>query len=616
MLHADTGMECPVPNLKAVSIKGKIALAFATILAVTAALGLFATMRLADVNQVARELQTVSMPEIRLNGELAFHITRFRQLEALTIISPPEDQPEVTNKLAAEAGQAETAFVEFARLVADQAVATTTVQMRQVWASYLANSGRVVEFARSGNEREATDLYGGPERKIFQTVVSLLERQMAQVADDGRRTADIGFHTGVEARSWILGGLLTAALLCMMIGWALNRAISTPITAMTAVMTRLSSGDLDVAVPSLDRRDEIGEIAQAVNSFKETGLAKQHLEQAAQRHREEAEAERAATSARQAYVVEAIGQGLAALSRGDLTMSLDQPFAAEYETLRQNFNLALNNLQQLIGALADNTNAIRTGTKELAGASDDLARRTEQQAATLEQTAAALGSITNAVRKTADGARQAGTAVDHARAGATGSSQIVKQTVAAMSQIEGSARQISQINGLIDEIAFQTNLLALNAGVEAARAGDAGRGFAVVASEVRALAQRSTEAARNIKQLISASSEQVNKGVELVAQTGVALDKIVGEVSEVSTVVGQIARAAAEQSTALGEVNVAVEQMDRVTQQNAAMVEETTAAVHSLAGKAEELSSLAVQFRLTATTNARSRMTRLEPAVA
>ena len=605
-----------MPNLKAVSIKGKIALAFATILAVTAALGLFATMRLADVNQVARELQTVSMPEIRLNGELAFHITRFRQLEALTIISPPEDQPEVTNKLAAEAGQAETAFVEFARLVADQPVATTTVQMRQVWASYLANSGRVVEFARSGNEREATDLYGGPERKIFQTVVSLLERQMAQVADDGRRTADIGFHTGVEARFWILGGLLTAALLCMMIGWALNRAISTPITAMTAVMTRLSSGVLDVAVPSLDRRDEIGEIAQAVNSFKETGLAKQHLEQAAQHHREEAEAERAATSARQAYVVEAIGQGLAALSRGDLTMSLDQPFAAEYETLRHNFNLALNNLQQLIGALADNTNAIRTGTKELAGASDDLARRTEQQAATLEQTAAALGSITNAVRKTADGARQAGTAVDHARAGATGSSQIVKQTVAAMSQIEGSARQISQINGLIDEIAFQTNLLALNAGVEAARAGDAGRGFAVVASEVRALAQRSTEAARNIKQLISASSEQVNKGVELVAQTGVALDKIVGEVSEVSTVVGQIARAAAEQSTALGEVNVAVEQMDRVTQQNAAMVEETTAAVHSLAGKAEELSSLAVQFRLTAATSARSRVPRLEPAVA
>ena len=616
MLHIDTGEECLVPDLKAVSIKGKIALAFATILAVTAALGLFATMRLADVNEVGRELQIVAMPEIRLDGELAFHITRFRQLEALTIISPPEDQPEVANKLAAEAAQTETAFAEFARLVADQAVAATTVQMRQVWASYLASSGRVVELARSGNKREATDLYGGPERKIFQNVVSLLERQMAQVASDGGRTADIGFHTGVEARHWILGGLLTAALLCMMIGWALNRAISTPITAMTAVMTRLSSGDLDVAVPSLDRRDEIGEIAQAVNSFKETGLAKQHLEQAAQRHREEAEAERAATSARQAYVVEAIGQGLAALSRGDLTMSLDQPFATEYETLRQNFNLALNNLQQLIGALADNTNAIRTGTKELAGASDDLARRTEQQAATLEQTAAALGSITDAVRKTADGARQAGTAVDHARAGATGSSQIVKQTVAAMSQIEGSARQISQINGLIDEIAFQTNLLALNAGVEAARAGDAGRGFAVVASEVRALAQRSTEAARNIKQLISASSEQVNKGVELVAQTGVALDKIVGEVSQVSTVVSQIARAAAEQSTALGEVNVAVEQMDRVTQQNAAMVEQTTAAVHSLAEKAEELSTLAVQFRLTAVTSARSRMTRLEPALA
>jgi methyl-accepting chemotaxis protein len=231
-------------------------------------------------------------------------------------------------------------------------------------------------------------------------------------------------------------------------------------------------------------------------------------------------------------------------------------------------------------------------------ASDDLSRRTEQQAATLEQTAAALDEVTATVKKTASGAAEANTLVNETRANAEHSGDVVRAAVGAMGQIEGSSKQISQIIGVIDEIAFQTNLLALNAGVEAARAGDAGRGFAVVASEVRALAQRSADAAKEIKQLISASSSQVESGVKLVGETGEALKRIGERVGQVSLLVKEIAASAQEQATALSEVNTAVNQMDQVTQQNAAMVEQSTAACHNLARESEELTRLVAKFRV------------------
>jgi methyl-accepting chemotaxis protein len=313
--------------------------------------------------------------------------------------------------------------------------------------------------------------------------------------------------------------------------------------------------------------------------------------------RKAAEAERAARAAEQNHVVTSLASGLKQLAEGNLITRLATPFAADYEQLRSDFNDAMGKLQEAMKAIVVNSGAIRSGAGEISQASDDLSRRTEQQAASLEETAAALDEITATVRKTAEGSKQANAVVVTTRADAEASGQVVRETVAAMAEIEKSSKQISQIIGVIDEIAFQTNLLALNAGVEAARAGDAGRGFAVVASEVRALAQRSSEAAKEIKGLISASTQHVETGVDLVGEAGKALQVIVGKVTEISGMVSEIAASAQEQSTALVQVNTAINQMDQVTQQNAAMVEQSTAASHSLTQEADELMSLISRFQ-------------------
>ncbi len=290
--------------------------------------------------------------------------------------------------------------------------------------------------------------------------------------------------------------------------------------------------------------------------------------------------------------------GLEKLSSGDLLFRLTTDFGGDYEKLRGDFNTAMGKLQETMQAIATNTQGVRSGAEEITQASDDLSRRTEQQAASLEETAAALDQITATVRRTAENATEARNTVVDAKADAERSGAVVRDTVQAMSAIETSSKQIGNIIGVIDEIAFQTNLLALNAGVEAARAGDAGRGFAVVATEVRALAQRSADAAKEIKALISASGTQVATGVKLVGETGQALERIVAQVAQLNSLVVDIAASAQEQATGLNEVNTAVNQMDQVTQQNAAMVEQSTAASHGLAGEAHELARLVGQFKI------------------
>ncbi|MBP7705412.1 MAG: PAS domain-containing protein [Caulobacter sp.] len=300
----------------------------------------------------------------------------------------------------------------------------------------------------------------------------------------------------------------------------------------------------------------------------------------------------------QQLVVSSIAEGLGRLAKGDLTARIDAELAGAYRQLKDDFNEAVGSLRAAMGSISEATGAITAGSNEISGASDDLSKRTEQQAASLEETSAALDEITATVRKTAEGAKQASDTVTTAREDAERSGEVVRNAVAAMGEIENSSKQISQIIGVIDEIAFQTNLLALNAGVEAARAGDAGRGFAVVASEVRALAQRSAEAAKEIKTLISASSQQVAQGVQMVGQTGEALVAIVTRVAEIHGLVKEISASAQEQATGLGQVNTAVNQMDQMTQQNAAMVEQSTAAARSLKSEANELGSLVGCFRV------------------
>ena len=417
----------------------------------------------------------------------------------------------------------------------------------------------------------------------------------AKEAEDAQRTAHLAL---------LIGGAV-AVVIAGLMGWLLSHAIGAPVAAMTAAMRRLSAGDNAVEVPAVGRKDEVGQMADAVAYFKDAAIEKLRVEAEAVAHRNAAEAERAqrerekaAEAETDAVAIRALGEGLDRMASGDLTYRITAAFAPKAAQLKSDFNTAAERLRDALRGINGATGGIHAGSEEIAQASDDLSRRTEQQAASLEETAAALDEITATVRKTASGALEVSSLVAQARAGAEKSGAIVEQAVSAMSQIESSSTQVNQIIGVIDEIAFQTNLLALNAGVEAARAGEAGRGFAVVAQEVRALAQRSADAAKEIKTLISTSSQQVGAGVDLVAQTGEALRAIVGQVASIDSLVKEIAASAQEQSTGLHQVNVAVNQMDQVVQQNAAMVEEATAATHSLKGEAGELAVLVSRFQV------------------
>ncbi|HEV7437493.1 MAG TPA: PAS domain-containing methyl-accepting chemotaxis protein, partial [Pseudorhizobium sp.] len=295
--------------------------------------------------------------------------------------------------------------------------------------------------------------------------------------------------------------------------------------------------------------------------------------------------------------VDEVATGLKGLAEGNLTCDIEKPFIPSLDKIRVDFNAAIARLRDAMRTVGENAEGIAAGSGEIRQASDSLAKRTEQQAAAVEETAAALEEISRTVADSAKRAEEAGSLVGRTRKGAEQSGEVVRNAVNAMGQIATSSKEISSIIGVIDEIAFQTNLLALNAGVEAARAGEAGRGFAVVAQEVRELAQRSATAAREIKALITTSTEQVSQGVSLVGQTGKALEDIVEQVIEINANVSAIVEASREQATALREVSQAVNTMDKNTQQNAAMVEETTASSHSLAREAQDLRDLLARFR-------------------
>ncbi|MES1200261.1 MAG: methyl-accepting chemotaxis protein [Pseudomonadota bacterium] len=477
-------------------------------------------------------------------------------LSALQQITVEDDDRE---KLA----HVQAALTQF-RTEADQALALAANPQ-----TLEANRSSLVRIARLIDTRAAIGAMSGLESDQMRGYDAEAERQI----NNSYLTLEIS--------------CVVAMLMSVLMGWLLTRFIARPVVEMTGAMRRLAEGDYKVEIPAADQRDEIGQMAETVAAFKAAGIEKQKLEVASRAAQEQ-----------QALVVDLLSKGLDALAKGDLTEKISAEFAPEYVKIRDDFNAAVTQLQSAMGTIVSNVHGIRTGAAEISQAADDLSRRTEQQAASLEETAAALDEITATVRKTADGARQANQVVAEARTQAEKSGEVVRNAVSAMSEIEDSAKRISQIIGVIDEIAFQTNLLALNAGVEAARAGEAGRGFAVVASEVRALAQRSSEAAKEIKTLILASSQQVETGVDLVSRTGEALNEIVARVEQITALVSEISASTLEQSTGLGQVNTAVNQMDQVTQQNAAMVEESTAASHSLASEAGELAALVSHFNI------------------
>ena len=420
----------------------------------------------------------------------------------------------------------------------------------------------------------------------------------------GIPTAELEATTSSIIRQGVVAGIVVVGLFMLAVVWLLTTTLR-PLNALAFATRIIAGGGLDMDVPGTGRADQIGAVAASVEVFKRAALEKVRRDADAAGQRESAEVERrrgeqerGAMAEAQNVVVTSLANGLGRLADGDVTFRLTQIFPPRYEGLRSDYNDAMEQLQGLTSAIVASTVGLRTSTIEIARAADDLSGRTDRQVSLLERTVAALNEMAATVQRTAAGADQARDVASRTRAAAEASDGVVRQAGDAMSEIENSSRQIGQIIGVIDEIAFQTNLLALNAGVEAARAGESGRGFAVIASEVRALAQRSSDAAKAIKTLIMASGQQVDRGVQLVDQTGQVLTVVVEQVSEVVSVVFEIAAHASQQASGLSQVNEAIEQMKQVTQQNATMVKDSTAASRALAQDTEHLSRLAARFKL------------------
>jgi len=388
-------------------------------------------------------------------------------------------------------------------------------------------------------------------------------------------------------------------------GIALVLTLQRPIGQITAAMRRIADGMLETSISGEQRRDEIGDMARALGIFKENAISKIRIEEQSDEERAAAEHERQRNDAEKReldrqidYAVSELAAGLERLAQGDISATIDTPFIGRLEQLRQDFNSSLSRLQHTLSQVRSNVEMIQSNGAQMAASAEDLSKRTEQQASSLEQTAAAVDQITTTVRSSAERAKDADAIVREAKRSADDSSVVVGNAIDAMSRIEDASRRIEQIIGVIDEIAFQTNLLALNAGIEAARAGDAGKGFAVVAMEVRELAQRSAAAAKEIKGLINKSTEEVNSGSQYVQEAGSVLAQISSQIVTISHHVEMIARASHDQASALQEVNSSVNHMDQMTQQNAGMVEETTAASRELATEADALLHLILQFKI------------------
>ncbi len=471
----------------------------------------------------------------------------------------------------------------------------------------------------------------------------LVEKTVASQTD-ARKAVLTGAQTDMERTTTLLIGMAVGAFaIGILIALVTARSIVRPVVQMTGTMTELAAGNLAVDVPALENRDEIGRMAKAVLVFKENAVEKKRMDEA---ERERLEAERRAAEAQRAReqaigeeiatlidavskgdlerridlagkdgfyktmseginrltdtveaVIADLGEVLSALAQGDLNRRVTRDYQGAFERVKTDVNATSTRLAEIVGQITQAAETIAAAAAEVSLGSSDLADRTEQQASSLEETAASMEELGATVRSNADNAQRANVMATQARGSAESGGGVAGSAIEAMRRIEESSRKITDIIGVIDEIAFQTNLLALNAAVEAARAGDAGRGFAVVAQEVRQLAQRSAQASKEIKGLILDSDAQVKDGVDLVSKAGDALQGIVSGVQQVATLIAEMASASAEQATALDEINSTVANMDEMTQKNAALVEETTAAAQAMSGQAGDLKALVGFFK-------------------
>ncbi|WP_223567711.1 methyl-accepting chemotaxis protein [Agrobacterium tumefaciens] len=568
-----------------------------------------AIISLSALNNSTNEISSRWLPKVSLSKDMSIELSNARRGYLNHIMAlDAAGFKSAEDSISAARSAFLNAVGKYEVLILDEHGRQRIAKIKSSFDEFSALGTTMLQLSRDQKTEEAKELQQLQMRPMANDINKLLEEIVLLNTEGAAASQKASSET--YSSTMMLTYLIVTLCLAVIVAsiWFALTGIARPIQTITGSMKKLADGDSTLAIPYEGRADEIGEMAAAVEVFRANAVANIKLEQEAAANRslsdEERQRKAEADRARAEEMTQAtvgLGEGLKHLANGDLTFQLTNPFAPDFEALRADFNAAVAQLSETLRAVADATGAIDNGSREVSASADDLSKRTEQQAASLEETAAALDQITVNVANSSKRAEEARKVAVQANESATQSGKVVANAVDAMQKIEASSNQVSNIIGVIDEIAFQTNLLALNAGVEAARAGDAGKGFAVVAQEVRELAQRSAQAAKEIKDLIRNSSVEVQSGVKLVSDTGEALKTIEGYIVTVNQHMDSIATSAKEQSVGLAEVNTAVNQMDQVTQQNAAMVEETSAAGATLANESGRLRELISQFQLCGT---------------
>ncbi len=625
-------------NMKIVT---RLGLGFGAIIVLVVGLGAFSLNTMGTLAKLTENLHEHPMAVTNAAMEARGNVVSIRmEILSAALAETPEDVEVASKRIDEMEGRTDTDFkIMLDRFLGDKAMIQQALQTFKAWKPI---RDQVLAAARAGKRDEAIRLARGPGGQQADAVRSDIKGVIAWATNKGD-----AFYKGATAQRdqaiQITYAILAAAIvLALLIALLITRSITRPVATLRGVMVRLAEGDHQVEVPFTGLTNEIGAMAGTVQVFKETGVQKLHMDAAEKRRIEE---ERQAVEAQRererqigqeiAALIAAVGEGnltrrvdlagkdgfyrtmseginrltdtveaiitdltvvAEALAEGDLTKRISKDYQGAFQKLKTDFNATSNRLAEIVGQITRATDAISGAASEVSAGSADLSERTEQQASSLEETAASMEQLGATVRTSAQNGQRANKMVGEARHAAEEGGVVAGSAIDAMKLIAEASRRITEIIGVIDEIAFQTNLLALNAAVEAARAGDAGKGFAVVAQEVRVLAHRSAQASKEIKTLILHSDSQVQNGVELVKKAGESLDGIATGVQQVASLIGEMASASAEQATALEEINAAVSSMDEMTQKNAALVEETSAASNAMAVQATELRKMMAFF--------------------
>jgi methyl-accepting chemotaxis protein len=561
----------------------------ASALGLAGVIALSAGSAIIGVKEIGTNLDYVttnSVPSVEALGAIETHIEVARVRAARVAMAEHPDAAQKDIKSLDEGiASVDKKIDDYKALVSDETEKGQYDAATAQWLVVRDNLTKIRDLAQGGNPGEARAVFTGQLVADAKVLRAKFDEELAynQKLVDTQSTVASKAIKSTNRNAWVLGAVALLTALGVLVMFRFR--VTSPLGNLRDAMNEMASGHLDISVPGVEKHDELGEIARALEGIKVSLAA---------RAKTEAEARLSV----QQQVTGALEEGLSALKEGRLDYQISRAFPAEYETLRSDFNSTLSALAQQMAEVARSSGAVRTGAGEISAAAQDLARRTEGQAASLGETSNTVRELTNSVTESRHSASAAAVAAQEAEREASTSGDLMREAVSAMNSISGTSEKMRSIVEIIDGISFQTNLLALNAGVEAARAGDAGKGFAVVATEVRNLAERSAGAAKEINALIVNSGNEVRHGVQMVSETQSSLQRIVAKASELAGMIGGIAEGATKQADAIEQVNHVISELDKATQQNAALVEESTAASRSLAHESERLSAVVEQFSL------------------